>query len=119
MYSPDSSPCESSSRYKSGKVKRKWVYNQENDVFWYPAQATSPPSNYTPGKHTQLLSRRCNVHIVAGIIPLLKKHLWTCHAQGITLRAALCYKGSVHISRELWDASWGCGYGHCASPSYI
>jgi hypothetical protein len=95
-----------------GKVKRKWMETKEMDVFWYPSQATSPPSNYTPGWRTISCDLALNnAHIVyPGIIPLLKNHLWTCHAEGITCRAALCYKGSVHVNRELWDASWGCGY---------
>jgi hypothetical protein len=83
-------------------VKRKWIESKEIDVFWYPSQATSPPSNYTPR-----------------FIPLLKNHLWKCHAEGITCRAALCYKGSVHIHRELWDASWGCGYVRCVRSCAI
>ncbi|KAF8228955.1 hypothetical protein L208DRAFT_1484946 [Tricholoma matsutake] len=89
-------PAKSSS-HKSfelfGKVKPKWMVGKENDFFWYSSLDTLPPSNYTPG-----------------IIPLLRKYLRSCHAEGITRRAALCYKSSVHVNRELWDASWGCGY---------
>ena len=99
------------------KVKRKWLDDKENDSFWYPSKATHPPQNYTPGRCTvNLLDTLLTV--LSGIIPLLNRYLCKCHTEGITLRAALCYKDSVHINRKLWDASWGCGYVHnCASAS--
>ncbi|KAF8078135.1 peptidase family C78-domain-containing protein [Lyophyllum atratum] len=65
---------------------------KDDDIFWYEGLPTSPPRNYTPG-----------------LIPLLKKALWTSHAQGATQRAALCYERSVHVSRGKWE-SWACGY---------
>jgi hypothetical protein len=45
-----------------GKVKRKWMDGKENDVFWYPSQATLPPSNYTPGRSTKLTSSLSCLH---------------------------------------------------------
>ena len=99
------------------KVKRKWVDDRENDIFWYPSQAAPPPPNYTPGSRT--INRLIIfLTVLSGIMPLLNNYIFKCHAEGITRRAALCYKGAVHINRELWDASWGCGYIQCASPNY-
>lgn len=96
------------------KVKRKCIGGaKENDVFWYPSLSSSSsiPSNYTPGKGTVInINVVTLLSVVAGIIPLLKRYLSTSHAEGSTCRAALCYPSAVHIHRELWDASWGCGY---------
>lgn len=50
------------------------------------------------------------LNLTPGLVPLLKKALWSTHSQGTTRRAALCYEGSVHISQEIWDKGWGCGY---------
>ncbi|RDB21250.1 Zinc finger with UFM1-specific peptidase domain protein [Hypsizygus marmoreus] len=80
----------------SSPKQARWKWQQNNpvdEVFWYCALSILPPKNYTPG-----------------IIPILKKALWKSHAQGNTRRAALCYEGSVHISREPFDKMWGCGY---------
>ncbi|KAK7023904.1 peptidase family C78-domain-containing protein [Favolaschia claudopus] len=63
------------------------------DEFWYPAQDLPPPHNYTPG-----------------LIPLLKTHLNKSHLKGNTRRAVLCYERAVLVTREVWDAGWGCGY---------
>ncbi|KAJ7871475.1 peptidase family C78-domain-containing protein [Mycena olivaceomarginata] len=63
------------------------------DKFWYPAQTLPPPQNFTPG-----------------LIPLLKTHLNKSHAGGNTRRAVLCHDRAVLVTREIWDASWGCGY---------
>ncbi|KAF7778891.1 hypothetical protein Agabi119p4_3236 [Agaricus bisporus var. burnettii] len=65
----------------------------ENDVFWYPSLGVPPPRNFTPG-----------------LIPLLKSSLITLCTKGRILRSVLCDEKVVHISKELWDASWGCGY---------
>ncbi|KAH7914678.1 peptidase family C78-domain-containing protein [Hygrophoropsis aurantiaca] len=63
------------------------------DEFWYPSQTKSPPHNYSPG-----------------IIYLLKDALKAAHQKGSIHRAVLCFEQTVHISRELFDVSWGCGY---------
>ncbi|KAF9472771.1 DUF1671-domain-containing protein [Pholiota conissans] len=74
--------------------KKKFSFKTPKaDAFWYPAQRTSPPRNYTPG-----------------LIPVLRKSLLKSHHSGQLRRAALCYDKTVHIRREIWDASWGCGY---------
>jgi hypothetical protein len=41
---------------------------------------------------------------------VLKRALSKSHAKGNTTRAALCFDRTVHIRREFWDGSWGCGY---------
>ncbi|PPQ78523.1 hypothetical protein CVT25_011795 [Psilocybe cyanescens] len=66
---------------------------RETDPFWYVAQATPPPPSFTPG-----------------LIQLLRKGLLKNHARGQIRRAVLCYENVVHVNREPWDASWGCGY---------
>ncbi|KAJ3886607.1 peptidase family C78-domain-containing protein [Lentinula edodes] len=78
-----------------GKLRNPMTANVEKsqDVFWYPAMHTPPPKNFVPG-----------------LIPVLKKALLQSHAKGTTIRAVLCYEGAVYISRQMWDASWGCGY---------
>ncbi|KAJ3908714.1 peptidase family C78-domain-containing protein [Lentinula edodes] len=78
-----------------GKLRNPMTANVEKsqDVFWYPAMHTPPPKNFIPG-----------------LIPVLKKALLQSHAKGTTIRAVLCYEGAVYISRQMWDASWGCGY---------
>ncbi|KDR81438.1 hypothetical protein GALMADRAFT_239342 [Galerina marginata CBS 339.88] len=65
----------------------------ETDVFWYAAQDKPPPSSFTPG-----------------LVPFLRKGLIKAHARGSIRKAALCYDNAVHVNRESWDASWGCGY---------
>ncbi|TFK42761.1 peptidase family C78-domain-containing protein [Crucibulum laeve] len=82
----------------SPKRGNKWspktiLKGKERDFFWYPAQASPPPRCFTPG-----------------LIPLLKKALLGMHTRGNIRRAVLCYERAVHVSRDLWDASWGCGY---------
>lgn len=54
-----------------------------------------------------------NERIAAGLIPFLKTHLNKSHAAGNTCRAVLCYDRAVLVTREVWDAGWGCGF---ASP---
>ncbi|KAJ4488410.1 peptidase family C78-domain-containing protein, partial [Lentinula aciculospora] len=77
-----------------GKLKTMSAVTEKNqDAFWYPAMQTSPPTNFTPG-----------------LIPILRKALLKSHAKGTTMRAVLCYERAVYISRQTWDASWGCGY---------
>ncbi|KAJ3572815.1 hypothetical protein NP233_g2834 [Leucocoprinus birnbaumii] len=72
---------------------KKLVNKIENDVFWYPSIGGSPPRNYTPG-----------------LVPIIKRSLnLLCENKKIT-RAVLCHEKIVHISKELWDAPWGCGY---------
>ncbi|KAF8350868.1 peptidase family C78-domain-containing protein [Amanita rubescens] len=79
------------------KTRRKWKdrlpCHNENDMFWYSALKEPPPSNYTPG-----------------LVSLLRKGLHKSNLQGQTVRGVVCYPGTVHIRRELWDSSWGCGY---------
>ncbi|KAF7359376.1 hypothetical protein MSAN_01280200 [Mycena sanguinolenta] len=72
---------------------KDWVGPKEKDKFWYPAQTSPPPQNFTPG-----------------LISVLKSHLNKSHAGGHTRRAMLCYDRAVLVTREAWDASWGCGY---------
>ncbi|KAJ6500449.1 peptidase family C78-domain-containing protein [Mycena sanguinolenta] len=72
---------------------KDWVGPKDKDKFWYPARTSPPPQNFTPG-----------------LIPLLKTHLNKSHTGGHTRRAVLCYDRAVLITREAWDASWGCGY---------
>ncbi|KAJ6618321.1 peptidase family C78-domain-containing protein [Mycena sp. CBHHK59/15] len=72
---------------------KQWGHQKGQDQFWYPAQSSQPPPNFTPG-----------------LIPLLKTHLNKSHAKGHTRRATLCYDRAVLVTRELWDAGWGCGY---------
>ncbi|KAJ6606550.1 peptidase family C78-domain-containing protein [Mycena vulgaris] len=74
-------------------IWKDWRHHKGQDQFWYPAQSSKPPSNFTPG-----------------LIPLLKTHLNKSHAGGNTRRATLCYDRAVLVNRELWDARWGCGY---------
>ncbi|KAF9072965.1 peptidase family C78-domain-containing protein [Rhodocollybia butyracea] len=85
----------SSSWTSKGKWRIPTAANLENDqdVFWYPAIQTLPPSNFTPG-----------------LVPVLKKALLKSHAKGTTTRAVLCYDRALYISRQIWDAGWGCGY---------
>jgi hypothetical protein len=62
--------------------------------FWTTSHAihAKPPSNYTPN-----------------LIPIIRKALTRSHAKGTTQRAAVCQAGLCHISRELFDATYGCG----------
>ncbi|KAJ3984194.1 peptidase family C78-domain-containing protein [Lentinula detonsa] len=84
----------SDSWFSKGKSKMMFVNREkEQDVFWHPAMQTPPPTNFIPG-----------------LIPVLKKALLKSHAKGTTTRAVLCYERAVYISRQMWDASWGCGY---------
>ncbi|KAJ6547116.1 peptidase family C78-domain-containing protein [Mycena capillaripes] len=75
------------------KSWKDWVLPKGQDKFWYPAESSEPPHNFTPG-----------------FIPLLKTHLNKSHATGHTRRAVLCYDRAVLVTREVWDAGWGCGY---------
>ncbi|KAF8184941.1 peptidase family C78-domain-containing protein [Mycena galopus ATCC 62051] len=70
-----------------------WGAPKDQDHFWYPAQTSQPPKNFTPG-----------------LISLLKTHLNKSHTGGYTRRAVLCYDRVVLVTREIWDAGWGCGY---------
>ncbi|KAF7338646.1 hypothetical protein MVEN_02091000 [Mycena venus] len=72
---------------------KNWIVPKGQDKYWYPAQSSQPPHNYTPG-----------------LIPLLKTHLNNSHSKGHTRRAVLCYERAVLVTREVWDAGWGCGY---------
>ncbi|KII88718.1 hypothetical protein PLICRDRAFT_141216 [Plicaturopsis crispa FD-325 SS-3] len=87
------------SSYKSLKpgmspVKKLWHHGpREDDPFWYSAHTSAPPQNFTPG-----------------LIPVLRRALIKTHAKDITTKAVLCYDRTVHISRGMWDVSWGCGY---------
>ena len=51
-----------------------------------------------------------NDYYVIGLISLLKKGLDKSHSEGKTIRGVVCHPGIVHIHREAWDSSWGCGY---------
>ncbi|KAJ7093184.1 peptidase family C78-domain-containing protein [Mycena epipterygia] len=72
---------------------KDWGHHKGQDRFWYPAQTSKPPPNFTPG-----------------LIPLLKTHLNKSHLAGNSRRAVLCYNQAVLVNREVWDAGWGCGY---------
>ncbi|KAL4074661.1 peptidase family C78-domain-containing protein [Scleroderma yunnanense] len=65
----------------------------KEDQFWHPSHSDPPPTNYTPG-----------------ILTILKGALKKSHAENNTARAVLCYERTTHISRELFDSGWGCGY---------
>ncbi|KAF5391761.1 hypothetical protein D9757_001746 [Collybiopsis confluens] len=89
------SPSALKSSVAKGKFRLPTRSNLEKgkDVFWYCSINTPPPPNYTPG-----------------LIPVLKRALLKSHAKGTTTRAVLCYERTVHICRQAWDATWGCGY---------
>ncbi|KAJ6488636.1 peptidase family C78-domain-containing protein [Mycena vitilis] len=72
---------------------KDWGLQKDQDKFWYPAESSQPPPNYVPG-----------------LIPLLRTSLNSSHGTGSTRRAVLCYDRAVLVTRELWDAGWGCGY---------
>ncbi|KAF9567624.1 DUF1671-domain-containing protein [Agrocybe pediades] len=82
-----------SSRKNGHKKIMMFPCQRETDDFWYPAQATTPPPSFTPG-----------------LIYVLKKGIAKGHTKGLIRKAALCYGDAVHVSRESWDANWGCGY---------
>ncbi|KAJ7197208.1 peptidase family C78-domain-containing protein [Mycena pura] len=88
--SPKKSVDNSDAEARKGGSSTK---DKNNDRFWYPAQNSEPPPNFTPG-----------------LIPLLKTHLRISHTQGYTRRAVLCYERAVLVTRKAWDAGWGCGY---------
>ncbi|KAL5511740.1 hypothetical protein ACEPAH_4958 [Sanghuangporus vaninii] len=89
--SPFVTPKKSKTAREAGGTRTPPLPKQ--NVFWYQSQDSPPPSNFTPG-----------------LIPTLKQALLTSHSKGRTMRAALCYAGTVHIATELWDLGWGCGY---------
>lgn len=96
----DKRPLVDSKDSKDSKFSKKfnwkdWMVHvpKGQDKFWYPAQTLPPPQNFTPG-----------------LIPLLKTHLNKSHAGGNTRRAVLCHDRAVLVTREIWDASWGCGF---------
>ncbi|KAF8630388.1 hypothetical protein AX15_002945 [Amanita polypyramis BW_CC] len=78
---------------KLHKWKECFPSINESDVFWYSTLLEPPPSNFLPG-----------------LVSFLKKALQRSHSQSLTLRATLCHPSIVHIRREKWDFSWGCGY---------
>ncbi|KAL1741786.1 peptidase family C78-domain-containing protein [Schizophyllum fasciatum] len=61
--------------------------------FWYPGLPTPPPPSFTPG-----------------VIPLLKRILRRSIERGKTRRAVLCDDRATHVSNEMFDRTWGCGY---------
>ncbi|OCH87412.1 DUF1671-domain-containing protein [Obba rivulosa] len=77
------------------KVKQ-YIPLEKQNVFWFSLQATEPPPNFSPG-----------------LIPVIRKALIRMHERGFTQRAWLCHDLAVHISSELWDRGWGCGYRNC------
>ncbi|KAF5324490.1 hypothetical protein D9611_004483 [Ephemerocybe angulata] len=82
----------SSAKRMKNSIKSK-IFPTETDVFWHPAMTTPPPRNYTPG-----------------FIPILKASLAGCHSRGEIRKAVLCYDKTIYVQKELWNASWGCGY---------
>jgi hypothetical protein len=81
---------------------------KETDDFWYPAQTNPPPHNFSPGKSSPF-NRGYFIKFSAGLLPVLRRALIKCHAKDKTRRAVLCYDRTVHVSRDFWDAGWGCG----------
>uniref|UniRef100_D8PVW8 UFSP1/2/DUB catalytic domain-containing protein n=1 Tax=Schizophyllum commune (strain H4-8 / FGSC 9210) TaxID=578458 RepID=D8PVW8_SCHCM len=61
--------------------------------FWHPGLPTPPPSCFTPG-----------------VIPLLKRALRRSFDRGKTQHAVICHHRAIHISNEMFDRTWGCGY---------
>ncbi|KAI5835659.1 hypothetical protein K523DRAFT_1980 [Schizophyllum commune Tattone D] len=61
--------------------------------FWHPGLPTPPPSCFTPG-----------------VIPLLKRALRRSIDRGKTQRAVVCHHRAIHVSNEMFDRTWGCGY---------
>ncbi|KAL1683558.1 peptidase family C78-domain-containing protein [Schizophyllum commune] len=61
--------------------------------FWHPGLPTPPPSSFTPG-----------------VIPLLKRALRRSIDRGKTQRAVVCHHRAIHVSNEMFDRTWGCGY---------
>ncbi|CAL1704281.1 unnamed protein product [Somion occarium] len=74
-------------------AKRIFTRERTSEEFWYPSKSTPSPRNHTPS-----------------LIPLIRKALLRLHAKGQVQKAYLCFPGAVHVSQELWDAGWGCGY---------
>jgi len=46
----------------------------------------------------------------AGLIPLIRKGLLNGQSRQLIRRAVLCDQRVVHIHRDIWDATWGCGF---------
>ncbi|KAF8527041.1 peptidase family C78-domain-containing protein [Gautieria morchelliformis] len=86
------SPAHTSGR-KIPPSRSKRNVPAEQNIFWFHAQPTPPPKNFTPG-----------------LIPILKRVLHKTHAKGATIRAVLCHDRTTHVAVELWDSGWGCGY---------
>ncbi|KAF9532353.1 peptidase family C78-domain-containing protein [Crepidotus variabilis] len=85
---------EGSSKSVAHKTKRApWSHVKETDPFWLPDQLDPPPKNFTPA-----------------LIPLLRKGLLRGQSNQRIRKAVLCYEKTVHVSRDMWDVSWGCGY---------
>lgn len=87
---PPSKPTASNS---PSKPRSPCQRRGREDQFWHPSRSDSPPANYTPG-----------------ILSILKAALKKSHTENNTTRAVLCYERTPHISRELFDSGWGCGY---------
>ncbi|KAJ7074213.1 DUF1671-domain-containing protein [Mycena amicta] len=93
-FDDEPAPSTSTPKASSSTGKFKLFSPRKEDLFWYSAQAPSPPpKNFVPG-----------------LIPLLKTHLSKSHSSGWTRRAVLCYDRTVLVVRQIWDANWGCGY---------
>ncbi|KAL0947347.1 hypothetical protein HGRIS_013464 [Hohenbuehelia grisea] len=75
------------------KILEKMSIGSEQDRFWFRSAAAPCPSNFTPG-------------LIQLIYGALDKFYSGSHGK----RGALCYDHLVHVSRELFDAGWGCGY---------
>lgn len=102
-------PSETSVAQKDSPKKQKFRFMKGTDLFWYPAQQTSPPRNYIPGKWFMLGREIRELISNVGLIPVLRKSLLKCHHRGQLRRAALCFDKAVHVHREIWDSGWGCG----------
>ena len=125
-------PALSNSAHKSPTKKPKSGFKppsaifrrapQEQNVFWHASQTKEPPVNFTPGGVSNcsiplpsMPNADSFIKLKLGLISVLKKALTRSHEKGFTQRAWLASEHAVHISSELWDSSWGCGYVHCQS----
>ncbi|KLO10423.1 DUF1671-domain-containing protein [Schizopora paradoxa] len=69
------------------------IRRTRDDAFWHIDSNKPVPKNYSPG-----------------LLPVIRQALLKSHSKGLTTRAALCHEGAVHISTQMMDKLWGCGY---------
>ncbi|KAH8829574.1 peptidase family C78-domain-containing protein [Flagelloscypha sp. PMI_526] len=94
-----SSGTSSSSRFPtpssstSHTATKSFTRKESPAPFWHVKMDVAPPANNTPG-----------------LVKLLKRLLVKSHSKGKTVRSVLCTEDVVHIRKENFDRSWGCGY---------